>query len=148
MNCPFCTHNGTKVIDKRAASDGNINRRRRECLKCSKRFTTYEQIVNMWLTVIKKDGSLQAFDKEKLKNGILKACDKLNIPSEKIDSTVNWIEAKLQARSSPRVKSTLIGELVMKKLKLLDKVACFRFASVYRSLNDIRSIESEIKKIK
>lgn len=141
-------HDGTKVIDKRATSDGNINRRRRECLKCSKRFTTYEQIVNMGLTVVKKDGSLQSFDKEKLKNGILKACEKRDIPNDKIDATVNWIEAKLQARSSPRVNSTLIGELVMKKLKMLDKVAYLRFASVCRSFDNIKSFEKELKELK
>ena len=141
-------HDGTKVIDKRANSNGNINRRRRECLKCSKRFTTYEQIVNMGLTVVKKDGSLQAFDRKKLQNGILKACEKRDIPKSKIDATVDWIEAKLQTRSSPRIASQIIGELVMKKLKMLDKVAYLRFASVCRSFDDIKSFEKELKELK
>jgi len=102
----------------------------------------------MGLSVVKKDGSLQTFDREKLKSGILKACEKREIPEDKVDTIVNWIEAKLQARSSPRVNSTLIGELVMKKLKMLDKVAYIRFASVCRSFDDIKSFEKELRELK
>lgn len=146
MKCPYCSAINSKVIDTRETKDAI--RRRRECLGCKKRFTTYERVDIAPLIVIKKDKTRETFDRNKLRNGILKACEKRPIPLEKIEKIVDNIEQKLRKRGKREVTSKLIGELVMTKLKKLDKIAYIRFASVYREFQDIRSFEQEIKKIK
>lgn len=146
MRCPYCSGE-SRVIDKRESSPGII-RRRRECQKCSKRFTTYEKVEVLDLSVIKKDGTREAFDKEKLEKGIKRACEKRPITQETIDKTLSEIEAELLNRKAKEVNSKEIGELLMKKLKKLDKVAYIRFASVYREFQDIDSFEEELDKLK
>jgi len=135
------------VVDKRESSPG-ITRRRRECQKCKKRFTTYEKVEILDLSIIKKDGTREAFDREKLEKGIRRACEKRPIEQEKIDKIVSEIEAELLNKKAKEVSSREIGELVMKKLKKLDKVAYIRFASVYREFEDINSFEEELDKLK
>jgi transcriptional repressor NrdR len=148
LKCPFCAATETKVVDKRPTPDMEMNRRRRECIKCKKRFTTYEQVQKLGLQVLKKHGGTEPFSREKIKNGILKACEKRPISEEKIDAVVDWIEQKILKSPTMKVKSSYIGELVMKKLKMLDSIAYLRFASVYRSFDDIKSFERELKQIK
>jgi len=145
MICPYCFHEETKVVDSRESED--TTRRRRECLKCEKRFTTYEKVEGLDLFVIKKDGRREPFKIEKLKKGILTACEKRPIPTEKIDLTLQEIERDLRKRDSNDIPTKEIGELVMKKLKALDKVAYIRFASVYKSFKDVDSFKDEIKKL-
>ena len=135
------------MVDKRESSPG-ITRRRRECQKCKKRFTTYEKVEILDLSIIKKDGTREAFDREKLEKGIRRACEKRPIGQEKIDKIVSEIEAELLNKKAKEVSSREIGELVMKKLKKLDKVAYIRFASVYREFEDINSFEEELDKLK
>jgi transcriptional repressor NrdR len=148
LKCPFCAAVETKVVDKRPTPDMEMNRRRRECIKCKKRFTTYEQVQKLGLQVLKKNGGTEPFIREKIKNGLLKACEKRPISEEKIDAVVDWIEQKILKSPTMKVKSSYIGELVMKKLKMLDSIAYLRFASVYRSFDDIKSFERELKQIK
>jgi len=145
MRCPFC-QSDTRVIDKR--DSGEHTRRRRECLVCFKRFTTYERIESPPLMVIKKDGRRQPFDREKIKTGILKACEKRPISAERIDALTDEIERKLRNKFSTEIPSRAIGEAVMAKLKSLDKVAYIRFASVYRNFTDLGSFEKELKALK
>ena len=145
MDCPFCS-GSTQVIDKRDAE--NVTRRRRECLQCHKRFTTYERVENIDLYVIKKDGSRQLFSREKLKAGILRACEKRPVSLEQIETAVNEIEHRLRQQEGTEIPSKLIGELTIKMLKKLDKVAYIRFASVYRDFKDIGDFEKELKEIK
>jgi len=145
MDCPFCS-GPTQVIDKRDSEA--ITRRRRECLECKKRFTTYERIENIDIFVVKKDGSRQLFNREKLKAGILKACEKRPVSLEQIENAVNEIEHKLRRQESTEIPSKLIGELIIKMLKKLDKVAYIRFASVYRDFKDIGDFEKELREIK
>jgi len=147
MLCPYCTHKDTKVIDSRETEYIEAIRRRRECLKCQKRFTTYERIETD-LRIIKKDNRIEQYNREKLKKGILKSCEKRQITSEIIDKAINKIEANLRSRSSSDIKSSVIGELIMKDLKKLDKVAYIRFASVYKDFENIKSFETELKKLK
>lgn len=147
MKCPFCGNTETKVLDKRETGDLEVTRRRRECLKCRKRFTTYERIETIGLFVVKKDGRREQFNLEKLKNGILKACEKRPISMEKIEQTVYSIEAELKAKNKKEIQSKEIGELIMKKLKKLDKVAYIRFASVYREFQDLSSFKEELSKL-
>ncbi len=144
MKCPFCNSKETKVTNKRDTIDSV--RRRRECLKCKRRFTTYEQ-PEIEIVVIKKDGRREAFNEDKLRKGILKACEKRTISRDKIDKMFVEIEEKLRKRGK-EVKSSLIGELVMKSLKKLDDVAYIRFASVYREFKDIKDFNKEIKLMK
>lgn len=144
MRCVYCG-NKTKVINKRNIDSGV--RRRRECLKCKRRFTTYEK-AEVDLIVIKKDGRREKFDREKLKRGILKACEKRPVSIEKIDKMIAEIEEEIRKSKKKEIKSKIIGELVMKKLKKLDKVAYIRFASVYREFKDIDDFNKEIKKIR
>ncbi len=144
MKCPFC-FGETKVIDKRESRMGN--RRRRECLVCGKRFTTYERIETPSLSVVKKDGRTESFNRDKLKSGILKACQKRPITNEQIETMVDEIEAELRRGDSTEIKSNVIGDIVMRKLKSLDKVAYIRFASVYREFTDIESFEEELEKL-
>jgi transcriptional repressor NrdR len=145
MRCPYCNYEETKVVDSRESE--NSTRRRRECLKCKKRFTTYER-VEIDLMVIKKNGTREKFMREKIKNGIIKACEKRPISHEKIDSIVNKIEGKLRAKDTHEIGSQMIGELVMRELKKLDKVAYIRFASVYREFADIDDFQQELMKLK
>ena len=144
MICPYCNFEQTAVIDSRE-SDLLTTRRRRECQKCKKRFTTYEKIETLDLTIIKKDNRREPYNKEKLKVGLLKACEKRPISIEKIEQILDKIESKLRTLKSKEIPSKLIGEEVMKKLKKLDKIAYIRFASVYRDFADITDFQKEIK---
>jgi len=148
MLCPFCGSPKTKVVDKRETPGFEATRRRRECVKCEKRFTTYERIETKPLIVIKKDGRREPFDRNKLKTGIMKACEKRPISYDTINRIVEEIEKKLMNSEKIEITSKEIGELVMKKLKALDKVAYIRFASVYREFSDVKHFEEELKKIK
>lgn len=146
MQCPYCSHKETKVVDKRETDSLEVTRRRRECLKCEKRFTTYER-VEIDLRVIKKDSRREAFSREKVKNGMLRACEKRPVTMEQIEMAVDKIESALRGRSSDEIKSTIIGELVSRELKRLDKVAYIRFASVYKGFEDIESFATEVKQL-
>lgn len=148
MKCPYCLHEETKVVDSRETADLDATRRRRECLDCEKRFTTYEKIDTVDLVVVKKDGRRESFDNEKLFRGLLKACEKRPIPHEKIELSVAAIEADLRKTGKPEISSRKIGELVMEQLKKLDQVAYVRFASVYRSFRDLSQFEKEIRLLK
>ncbi|MBR9692900.1 transcriptional repressor NrdR [Candidatus Woesearchaeota archaeon] len=146
MRCPFCKHQETKVIDSRDAADHSL-RRRRECLKCAKRFTTYERVETTNLLVVKKDGTREQFDREKLRRAITLPCEKLKISSERIDHALVRIEQKLAESRKGEVSSTKIGNLVMRELKKLDKVAYIRFAAVYREFADLADFETELGKL-
>ena len=143
MICPYCSHPETKVTDKRDTQ--GVTRRRRECLKCEKRFTTYER-AEIEISVIKKDGSKEPYKRDKLLLGIVKACEKRPVTQEQIDKAVNEIESKLR-KMGKEVKTKTIGELVMLKLKKIDKVAYIRFASVYREFKDVEDFKQEIKRL-
>lgn len=145
MKCPFCGHTDDKVIDSRASSEGNAVRRRRECLKCGKRFTTYEVVEEMALLVVKKDGRRQPFDRKKIQAGIQKACEKRPISSEKIEELVGSIEREIYKKFDREVLSRDVGALVMDKLSQLDEVAYVRFASVYRQFKDVNQFMAELK---
>lgn len=147
MKCPFCEHPDTKVIDSRHTEDGHAIRRRRECEKCSKRFTTYEKIEEVVLMVIKKDGSRETFDRNKVMSGIVKACEKRPVSVSDMEKIVDEIERGLNNMMEKEVSSTFIGELIMDKLKDLDEVAYVRFASVYRQFTDISTFISEIENL-
>ena len=143
MNCPYCGNATLKVTDKRASSDGI--RRRRECLKCKKRFTTHEKIDKDDIYVLKRDNSREKFSREKLERGIHKAFEKRPVSKEKIDKMLNEIEEQLRKMGKKEIKSTTIGEIVMKKMKKLDNVAYIRFASVYRNFQDVEDFKKELK---
>ncbi|GMR04977.1 MAG: transcriptional regulator NrdR [Thermodesulfobacteriota bacterium] len=145
MKCPFCSYLEDKVIDSRLSQDGNTTRRRRECLECSKRFTTYERIEETLPLVVKKDGSREPFDRTKILAGIMKACEKRPVAMEEIERTVDKLESGFQESGDKEVTSTFIGESVMSELKRLDEVAYVRFASVYRDFRDINEFMSELK---
>ena len=145
MRCPFCKAE-TQVTDKRDSE--SETRRRRECLKCKKRFTTYERFEVRDLRVIKKDGRRESFDPEKVKRGLIKACEKRPVSLEKIEQSVRDIENKLKNSNKKEIKSQIIGEMIMKELKKLDKVAYIRFASVYRDFKDVSDFKREIKDLK
>ena len=147
MKCPFCENSDTKVIDSRQTDDGHAIRRRRECENCNKRFTTYEKVEEMILMVIKKDGSREAFDRSKIMNGIVKACEKRPVPVAEIEAVVDEIERGLNNMMEKEVESSFIGELIMEKLRDMDEVAYVRFASVYRQFTDINIFVSEIEKL-
>ena len=147
MKCPFCGFTDSKVIDSRPAEDGTTIRRRRECLECQKRFTTYEIIERMPLVVIKRDGSRESFDKVKIINGVIRACEKRPVTMTQIENLANDIELELRGRLESEVSSELIGEMVMTRLKDLDEVAYVRFASVYRSFKDINTFMEELSKL-
>ncbi len=144
MKCPYCGHTETSVLDSRDTEDFEITRRRRECDKCRKRFTTYERVEMVHLLVHKKDGKSQQFDRKKLETGIRKACEKRPVGEDKIEQMVDEIERELRRRKTTEVSSAEIGELVMKKLKAVDKVAYIRFASVYREFADVEDFEKEL----
>ena len=147
MKCPFCGYEESKVIDSRPTDEGEKIRRRRECIACAKRFTTYEIIESVPIVVVKKDKSRQAFDRVKLFNGMLRACEKRPVSIEQLDKVVSEIEADLQNSLDREVTSVHIGELVMDKLKELDEVAYVRFASVYRQFKDINTFMDELAKL-
>ncbi|MBQ8762818.1 MAG: transcriptional regulator NrdR [Clostridia bacterium] len=147
MRCPFCSCEESKVIDSRPTDEGERIRRRRECISCQKRFTTYEVIESVPVIVVKKDKSREVFDRNKLFNGMLRACEKRPVSLEKIESAVNEIEATLQNSLDREVTSVHIGELAMDKLKDLDEVAYVRFASVYRQFKDINTFMDELAKL-
>ncbi len=145
MRCPYCGYKEDKVVDSRASSENDSIRRRRECLKCQRRFTTYEHIEDMALMVVKKDGQRQAFDRNKLISGILKSCEKRPVSANKIERLVDDVERTLQRKHEKEVQSSQIGEMVMKKLHGLDEVAYVRFASVYREFKDVTEFMKELK---
>ncbi|MBO5786304.1 MAG: transcriptional repressor NrdR [Clostridia bacterium] len=147
MKCPSCGHTEDKVIDSRPSSDGASIRRRRECLKCQKRFTTYENIETLPLIVIKKDLSRETFDRNKILNSIIRACDKRQVTLSQMDAVVTEIENALQNTLQNEITSERIGEMVMEKLKELDEVAYIRFASVYRQFKDIGAFMAELQKL-
>ncbi|HBR32278.1 MAG TPA: transcriptional regulator NrdR [Clostridiales bacterium] len=147
MKCPSCSNPESKVIDSRPSSEGSSIRRRRECLKCQKRFTTYETIETVPIIVIKKDRSRESFDRNKIFNSIIRACDKRQVTRNDMEEIVNEIESALQNSFQGEVSSTVIGEMVMEKLKILDEVAYVRFASVYRQFKDISAFMNEIKSL-
>lgn len=148
MKCPYCGYSESKVIDSRPTDEGVRIRRRRECLNCAKRFTTYEVIETVPVVVVKKDKSREAFDRNKLLNGLLRACEKRPVPLETLERIVDEIETLLQNSLDREVPSTLIGTYAMDKLKKVDEVAYVRFASVYREFKDINTFMDELNKIK
>ena len=148
MKCPYCSFDESKVIDSRPTDEGERIRRRRECLRCGKRFTTYEVIETVPVVVIKKDKSREAFDRNKLLNGLLRACEKRPVPLATLEEVVDEIETNLQNSLDREVPSSLIGTYAMDKLREIDEVAYVRFASVYRQLKDINSFMEELSKIK
>ncbi|WP_027398108.1 transcriptional regulator NrdR [Anaerovorax odorimutans] len=147
MRCPFCENADTRVIDSRPTEEGQAIRRRRECDNCNKRFTTYEKVEEMMFMVIKKDGSREAFDRNKVMNGIIKACEKRAVSMASIEKIVDDIERGLNNMMEKEVESHLIGEVIMEHLKELDEVAYVRFASVYRQFKDVNTFISEIEKL-
>lgn len=147
MKCPFCSYFESKVNDSRPTDEGQAIRRRRECIKCGKRFTTYEKIEEIPIIVVKKDGNRQSFDRNKLLNGIIKACEKRPVSMNTIEKIVDEIEKSLSNSLEREVTSVEIGELIMDKLKDIDEVAYVRFASVYRQFKDLNSFMEELKKI-
>ena len=145
MKCPFCNHENTRVIDSRPAEDNNSIRRRRICDECGKRFTTYEKVDTIPLIVIKKDNNREAYDRQKIEAGILRACHKRPVSAVEINRLVDAVENEITRREEKEVSTRLIGELVMNKLKDLDAVAYVRFASVYREFKDINTFMEELR---
>ena len=147
MRCPFCGYAESKVIDSRPAEEGATIRRRRECLACQKRFTTYEIMERLPLVVVKRDGSRQTFDKIKIMNGMLRACEKRPVSIQALEKIADEIEQELQNSLEREVSTTEIGEMVMSKLKHVDEVAYVRFASVYRQFKDVNTFFEELQKL-
>ncbi len=147
MKCPYCGYLESKVVDSRPADEGASIRRRRECLSCHKRFTTYETVESLPLMVIKKDGSRQSFDRSKVMGGVIRACEKRPVPYQSMEALVAEIEQVLQNQMDREISSAQIGELVMERLKKLDEVAYVRFASVYRQFKDINTFMTELNKL-
>lgn len=147
MKCPYCGSKETEVVETRDSEDLETIRRRRECLNCKKRFTTYERIENVNLIVIKKDGKREQFDRDKLKRGIIRSCEKTKVSLEDIEKIVTEIERELRGAESVEVESKKIGQLVATRLKTLDKVAYIRFSSVFRRFVDVEDFEKEVKRL-
>ncbi|MZQ76058.1 MAG: transcriptional repressor NrdR [Peptoclostridium sp.] len=147
MRCPYCGYMQSKVIDSRPTDEGNSIRRRRECESCKKRFTTYEKIEDVTIMVIKKDGTRELFDRDKIIKGILRACEKRPVALADVERAVADIESSISSSGASEVVSTKVGELVMEKLKELDEIAYVRFASVYRQFKDVNSFLEELEKI-
>ena len=147
MKCPYCSYLESKVVDSRPADEGASIRRRRECLACHKRFTTYETMETLPLMVVKKDGSRQSFDRNKVLGGLIRACEKRPVPYHALEELVGEIEQVLQNQMEREIPSAQIGELVMERLKKLDEVAYVRFASVYRQFKDINTFMHELNKL-
>ena len=147
MKCPFCAHLESSVIDSRLAASGDVTRRRRECDKCARRFTTYERVEDVLPLVVKKDMRREPFDRQKLLGGIRKACDKRAIAHDRLEQVVDSIEQELVEGGEREVSAELLGEKVMQRLRAIDEVAYVRFASVYRSFRDIAEFQQELDKI-
>lgn len=147
MKCPFCDYLESKVIDSRPIDDGSSIRRRRECLKCEKRFTTYEQVESVPIIIIKKDGKRQTYNRQKLLNGILRACEKTPVTFAQVENMVLEIESVINSSLDREISSTQIGELVMDKLKKINDIAYVRFASVYREFRDVNSFFEELNSL-
>ncbi len=147
MKCPFCANIDDKVIDSREGRLGDTIRRRRECLKCGRRFTTYERIDEIPYMVIKKDGRRERFERQKILQGLLKACEKRPVPTPKLEAIVDEIESVVQESTERELTTTEIGEMIMRGLKKLDKVAYVRFASVYMDFKDVQEFMSELKNL-
>lgn len=145
MKCPFCGYDDSKVLDTRPTDEGNTIRRRRECLNCQKRFTTYEKIEQSPIMVIKKDGNRQAFDREKIIRGMIKSCEKRPVSAADIEEAVNNIEKKIENSMKKEISTLEVGEMVMDELKDLDEVSYVRFASVYREFKDLQSFIDELE---
>ena len=145
MKCPYCSHLGDKVVDSREGKEGEVIRRRRECLECGKRFTSYERIDEIPYMVVKKDGTRERFDRQKLVQGLLKACEKRPVSVAALETIADRVEATLQDRPEKEIATADIGSFVMEELRKLDKVAFVRFASVYRDFRDIGEFMSELK---
>ena len=145
MKCPYCAHLGDKVVDSRESKEGEVIRRRRECLECGKRFTSYERIDEIPYMVVKKDGTRERFDRQKLIGGLLKACEKRPVSLAAIEKVADLVESTLQERPEREIGTAEVGAFVMEELKKLDKVAYVRFASVYRHFRDIGEFMSELK---
>lgn len=147
MFCPFCKNNDTNVIETRLSDDGRAVRRRRQCPKCQKRFTTYEKVEELPVLVIKRDGRRERFDREKLRNGILKATEKTTVSADQVERIISEVEGEIKQEDTAEVESQTIGKLVAKRLKSLDKIAYIRFASVFRRFVDLEDFENELKKL-
>lgn len=147
MKCPFCGHDEDRVIDSRPAEEGAAIRRRRECLRCNARFTTYEKVESLPLLVIKKDGSRESFDPDKILSGLLKACEKRPVSTDQLREVLSYVEGQIQGSANREISSQDIGELVMSKLKEIDEVAYVRFASVYRQFKDVHSFLEELNEM-
>ncbi len=147
MKCPFCNYEDTKVIDSRSQEDNSVIRRRRLCEKCGKRFTTYERIDTIPITVVKRDGSRELFDKAKLLGGIMKSCNKRPVSIQQLQALVDDIENTMMGAGEKEIQSKKIGEMVMERIKELDEVSYVRFASVYRQFKDINTFREELDKI-
>lgn len=147
MYCIFCQNKDTEVIETRIAEDGRSVRRRRQCGKCGKRFTTYERVEDFPILVIKRDGRRERFNRDKLRNGIVKACEKTDVSLEKIEKIIEEIENEIREKESTEIESRQIGNMVAKRLKKINKVAYIRFASVFRRFLDIEDFEAELKKL-
>ncbi|MBQ7445547.1 MAG: transcriptional repressor NrdR [Clostridia bacterium] len=147
MKCPYCGNVDDKVVDSRSSEDGSYIRRRRLCSACGERYTTFETVESIELMVIKKDGTRELFDRQKIRLGIMKACEKRKVTSDQIDSMVKSIEQNLVSSMQKEISTETIGEMIMEKLKAIDKVAYVRFASVYREFKDVDTFMEELKKI-
>ena len=147
MICPFCAHEFSRVIDKREGTDGKTTRRRRQCQKCGRRFTTFERVEMLDLLVIKKDGKREIFDRAKLRSGVIKSCEKRPVSADEIEKMIDEIEANLRKNGSQEISSKKIGELVINRLKKVDEVAYIRFASVYRQFTDLSDFEKELTRL-
>ena len=147
MKCPYCGYRESKVVDSRPADEGSSIRRRRECLSCEKRFTTYETMESLPMVVIKKDGSRQTFDRRTVLNGLIRACEKRPVPLGELERLTDEIEQALQNSLEREISTEMIGEQVMEKLKSVDEVAYVRFASVYRQFKDINTFMAELNKL-
>lgn len=145
MTCPFCGHRHDRVIDSRESKEGDVIRRRRECLKCERRFTTYERSDEIPYMVVKRDGRREKFDRQKVLGGLLKACEKRPVPMAKLAAVVDEIESQLGDSPDREMTTMDIGELLMKRLKIVDKIAYVRFASVYRDFQDVEAFLNELK---
>ena len=148
MRCPYCNYDDTKVVDSRPVEDGLATRRRRECNKCHKRFTTFEKIENSLLVVVKKDGTRESFDKNKVINGIMKACQKTKVTYDDVQRIADNIERGLSNTMEKEIQSTIIGRLIMDELKKIDQVAYVRFASVYQEFQSVDTFIDEINKLR
>ena len=148
MKCPYCGYQESKVVDSRHSEDGQSIRRRRECLSCQKRFTTYETVECLPIVVIKRDGARQAFDRNKILNGMLRACEKRPVSRSQLEEVVNKIENAIYSTEDKELPTSVIGEMVLDELRELDQVAYIRFASVYRDFDDIETFMKELKTLK